>query len=230
MSSQLYMGTWLGRSERNGRRTDIPISGPSTPNHTSRSHRHSVPEDPLSQCFLNLFCSCHYKQTDFVNLDIGVFGIGVFGTVYVGDVRFYLIHLHVFTFNLRSIIRFLVHLVPHSQSRLPYACLSPVTCPFPHRNEDMSVYVKKVQFKLHDSYPNATRVVSKPPYEVTETGWGEFEVVIKIYFEDPNERPVRGECFQCGIITSGNWTKAWDTVGPVLCHLHSGGKPESNLF
>ena len=54
----------------------------------------------------------------------------------------------------------------------------------------MSVYVKKVQFKLHDSYPNATRVVSKPPYEVTETGWGEFEVVIKIYFEDPNERPV----------------------------------------
>ncbi|XP_037075697.1 LOW QUALITY PROTEIN: YEATS domain-containing protein 4-like [Pollicipes pollicipes] len=60
----------------------------------------------------------------------------------------------------------------------------------PYKNEDMSVYVKKVQFKLHDSYPNATRVVSKPPYEVTETGWGEFEVVIKIYFEDPNERPV----------------------------------------
>ncbi|KAF0300415.1 YEATS domain-containing protein 4 [Amphibalanus amphitrite] len=60
----------------------------------------------------------------------------------------------------------------------------------PYNNEDMSVYVKKVQFKLHDSYPNATRVVSKPPYEVTETGWGEFEVVIKIYFEDPNERPV----------------------------------------
>ena len=55
----------------------------------------------------------------------------------------------------------------------------------------MSVYVKKVQFKLHDSYPNSTRVVSKPPYEVTETGWGEFEVVVKIYFEDPNERAVR---------------------------------------
>lgn len=28
------------------------------------------------------------------------------------------------------------------------------------------------------------------PYEVTETGWGEFEIVIKIYFHDPNERPV----------------------------------------
>ena len=30
----------------------------------------------------------------------------------------------------------------------------------------------------------------KPPYAVTETGWGEFEVQIKIYFHDPNERPV----------------------------------------
>lgn len=33
-------------------------------------------------------------------------------------------------------------------------------------------------------------VVTKPPYEVTETGWGEFEIIIKIYFHDPNERPV----------------------------------------
>ncbi|XP_067658767.1 YEATS domain-containing protein 4-like [Haliotis asinina] len=60
----------------------------------------------------------------------------------------------------------------------------------PYKNEDMSVYVKKVHFKLHESYPNQNRVVMKPPYEVTETGWGEFEVVIKIYFNDPNERPV----------------------------------------
>ncbi|KAK6964918.1 YEATS domain-containing protein 4 [Biomphalaria glabrata] len=60
----------------------------------------------------------------------------------------------------------------------------------PYRNEDMSAYVKKVNFKLHDSYPNPNRVVTKPPYEVTETGWGEFEIIIKIYFNDPMERPV----------------------------------------
>ena len=36
----------------------------------------------------------------------------------------------------------------------------------------------------------AFSVIMKPPYEVTETGWGEFEVVIKIYFHDPAERPV----------------------------------------
>lgn len=60
----------------------------------------------------------------------------------------------------------------------------------PFKNEDMTTYVKKVTFKLHESYPNPTRVVLKPPYEVTETGWGEFEVIIKIYFNDPHERPV----------------------------------------
>ena len=31
---------------------------------------------------------------------------------------------------------------------------------------------------------------TKPPYEITETGWGEFEIIIKIFFIDPNERPV----------------------------------------
>jgi len=60
----------------------------------------------------------------------------------------------------------------------------------PFRNEDMSAYVKKVNFKLHDSYANNNRTVTKPPYEVTETGWGEFEIQIKIYLADPVERPV----------------------------------------
>lgn len=60
----------------------------------------------------------------------------------------------------------------------------------PYHNEDMSTYVKKVHFKLHESYNNPNRIVTKPPYELTETGWGEFEIVIKIYFHDPNERPV----------------------------------------
>ena len=39
----------------------------------------------------------------------------------------------------------------------------------PFDNEDMSNYVKKVQFKLHESYANPTRIVTKPPYEVSLT-------------------------------------------------------------
>ncbi|XP_042906273.1 YEATS domain-containing protein 4 [Parasteatoda tepidariorum] len=57
-------------------------------------------------------------------------------------------------------------------------------------HEDMSVYVKRVHFKLHESYADPNRVCHAPPYGVTETGWGEFEVVIKIFFQDSNERPV----------------------------------------
>ncbi|CAL8143787.1 unnamed protein product [Orchesella dallaii] len=60
----------------------------------------------------------------------------------------------------------------------------------PYLNEDYSAFIKKVHFKLHDSYPNPNRIVTKPPFEITETGWGEFEIVIKIYFVDTVERPV----------------------------------------
>uniref|UniRef100_H3HCS3 YEATS domain-containing protein n=1 Tax=Phytophthora ramorum TaxID=164328 RepID=H3HCS3_PHYRM len=35
-----------------------------------------------------------------------------------------------------------------------------------------------------------TAVLTEPPYEVTELGWGEFETRIQIYFHDPNERPI----------------------------------------
>ena len=34
-------------------------------------------------------------------------------------------------------------------------------------------------------------VITKPPYEVNEAGWGEFEITIKIFFMDSSERPVR---------------------------------------
>lgn len=59
------------------------------------------------------------------------------------------------------------------------------------QNEDISYIIKKVVFKLHDTYPNATRTVEAPPFELTETGWGEFEINIKIHFVDEaNEKMV----------------------------------------
>lgn len=60
----------------------------------------------------------------------------------------------------------------------------------PFKSEDMSVFIKKVHFKLHESYPNPVRILTKPPYEVSETGWGEFEIIIKIFFQDPAEKPL----------------------------------------
>ena len=37
---------------------------------------------------------------------------------------------------------------------------------------------------MHESYANPNRVVSKPPFEVSERGSGEFEIQIRIYFND----------------------------------------------
>ena len=48
--------------------------------------------------------------------------------------------------------------------------------------QDLSSYIKRVVFKLHETYPNPNRTVDHPPFELRESGWGEFEVAIKIYF------------------------------------------------
>ena len=49
-------------------------------------------------------------------------------------------------------------------------------------NEDLGVVIKKVQ--LHPSFNNARRVIESPPFELTERGWGEFEIAISIFFHD----------------------------------------------
>ncbi|KAE8271769.1 hypothetical protein A4X09_0g538 [Tilletia walkeri] len=57
--------------------------------------------------------------------------------------------------------------------------------------DDLSYMIKRVQFKLHDTYQQPTRNIDKPPFQVTETGWGEFEIVIKIYFvSESGEKPI----------------------------------------
>lgn len=56
--------------------------------------------------------------------------------------------------------------------------------------EDLSVFVKKVVFVLHPSFAQPQRVVEIPPFEVSEIGWGEFEITARIYFHDPDEKVV----------------------------------------
>ncbi|KAJ3112832.1 YEATS domain-containing protein 4 [Phlyctochytrium bullatum] len=57
--------------------------------------------------------------------------------------------------------------------------------------EDLSYYIKKVSFKLHESFPNHNRVIEQHPFEVTETGWGEFEIMIRIFFHDASEKQIQ---------------------------------------
>lgn len=49
-------------------------------------------------------------------------------------------------------------------------------------NEDLSVIIKRAVFQLHPSFNNPTRVVESPPFELSESGWGEFEIVISLFF------------------------------------------------
>ncbi|KAK7252962.1 hypothetical protein RIF29_37292 [Crotalaria pallida] len=49
-------------------------------------------------------------------------------------------------------------------------------------NEDLGVLIKKVVFQLHPSFNNPTRVVESPPFQLSECGWGEFEIHITLYF------------------------------------------------
>ena len=57
-------------------------------------------------------------------------------------------------------------------------------------DEDISYWLKKVQFKLHETYAQNVRTIEQPPFEVVETGWGEFEIQIKLYFTpESNEKP-----------------------------------------
>lgn len=63
-------------------------------------------------------------------------------------------------------------------------------------NIDLTPLIKRVTFKLHETYDNPVRSIEKPPYEVTETGWGEFEIIIKIHFHTGSELGINEKNFQ----------------------------------
>mmetsp|Transcript_15760 Transcript_15760/g.23080 ORF Transcript_15760/g.23080 Transcript_15760/m.23080 type:complete len:231 (-) Transcript_15760:140-832(-) len=60
----------------------------------------------------------------------------------------------------------------------------------PSVDDDISSFVSKVVFLLHPSFDCPVREVLKSPFEISELGWGEFEVGIRIYFHDASEQPV----------------------------------------
>jgi len=56
---------------------------------------------------------------------------------------------------------------------------------------DISPWVAKVVFHLHASFLEPDRTLTKPPYEVVEYGWGEFEIGATVWFADNLEPPAK---------------------------------------
>jgi len=52
---------------------------------------------------------------------------------------------------------------------------------------DVSHFVKKVVFLLHESFTRPKRVCKEPPYKVSETGYGSFSLPVEIYFRSKEE-------------------------------------------
>jgi transcription initiation factor IIF auxiliary subunit len=48
---------------------------------------------------------------------------------------------------------------------------------------DVSGWVSYVKFELHHTFNNASRIIRKPPFEVNEKGWGEFDIMVTIYIK-----------------------------------------------
>ncbi|GAA5831737.1 hypothetical protein JCM11251_003861 [Rhodosporidiobolus azoricus] len=85
--------------------------------------------------------------------------------------------------------------------------------------DDLSYMIKKVTFKLYETYKNPLRSIEQPPFEVTETGWGEFDIVIKVFFvPESNEKP----------LTFNHHLKLhpWP-VDPILYHTPTPAPPEN---
>jgi len=57
-------------------------------------------------------------------------------------------------------------------------------------NEDISYFVKEVVFTLHATFENNVRTISKWPYELYASGWGEFDIKITIHLLDESIKPI----------------------------------------
>jgi YEATS domain-containing protein 4 len=59
-----------------------------------------------------------------------------------------------------------------------------------NNNEDISYFVKEVIFTLHSTFENNVRTITKWPYELYASGWGEFDIKINIILRDEAIKPI----------------------------------------
>lgn len=65
--------------------------------------------------------------------------------------------------------------LPALQQRQQHTCNMCLCAPPPHTHT-----VVQVVFKLHPSFAQPVRPVEGPSFELTETGWGEFDIGVEV--------------------------------------------------
>ncbi|PAV66777.1 hypothetical protein WR25_10502 [Diploscapter pachys] len=48
--------------------------------------------------------------------------------------------------------------------------------------------IRKVEFDLHETFPNPHRIIKEPPFEVTECGFGSFSLPVTVHFNTPGPK------------------------------------------
>ena len=48
--------------------------------------------------------------------------------------------------------------------------------------QDLSFMIKKVEFQIHESFPESLITIDQHPFEIHNAGYGEFPITITIYF------------------------------------------------
>ncbi|KAF9115675.1 YEATS domain-containing protein 2 [Mortierella sp. AM989] len=57
--------------------------------------------------------------------------------------------------------------------------------------DEITAYVSKVEFHLHESYkPNHIVTVSEPPFHLSRYAWGETQIKVRLFFHDVRNKPV----------------------------------------
>jgi transcription initiation factor IIF auxiliary subunit len=58
----------------------------------------------------------------------------------------------------------------------------------PYSGQDLN-YIKKVVFSIHTDFENPVRTIDAPgPFEISDVGWGEFDMKVTIHFVDSHEK------------------------------------------
>ncbi|XP_070137476.1 protein AF-9-like [Drosophila bipectinata] len=68
---------------------------------------------------------------------------------------------------------------------------------------DISAFVEKVVFVLHESFPNHKRVFKEPPYSLQEFGYAGFLILVEIHFRNCNDPKIITYQYDLTLHTTG---------------------------